>query len=151
VPLTAVRSVRAIFQPQPPPAQPPVATPPPAGTSSQPPPGSAPASPPAQPPASSQPPPPTGPTFTVVVSVTGPGTVTSTPSGIACPGTCTHAFPTGTIVTLEATPAPGSRFKRWGVACLVSLGRTCLLATSCDAEVTAKFERDDDLAFPPPK
>jgi len=158
VPLTAVRSVRAIFRPQPPPAQPPTgqpASPSPGGTPGPPPTGSPPASPPPQPPPSPSPPPPTGPTFAVDVSVTGPGTVTSTPAGITCPGTCAHAFPTGTIVTLKATPAPGARFKRWGGACLVSLGHTCLLTTSCDSAVTAKFESDDDddddHPFLPPK
>lgn len=36
-----------------------------------------------------------------------PGTVTSEPAGISCPGTCSATFPYGTLVTLNATPAAG--------------------------------------------
>jgi hypothetical protein len=57
------------------------------------------------------PPPPSG-TLTVSIDAlpdprayesVGSGTVTSTPAGITCPGTCTAAFPPGTQVTLHET------------------------------------------------
>ena len=51
------------------------------------------------------------------VTLTGHGTVTSSPRGGACPRRCRAVFPRGTHVVLRATPAPGWRlasFKsRW--------------------------------------
>jgi uncharacterized delta-60 repeat protein len=58
-------------------------------------------------------------TFEVIVPLTvtkagkGSGTVTSTPAGIDCGATCTSGFPMGTVVTLTATPTPGSTFVGW--------------------------------------
>jgi streptogramin lyase len=50
------------------------------------------------------------PTPTVEVELTEPegGTVTSSPPGISCPGTCSTSFPQGTVVTLTATPVANS-------------------------------------------
>ncbi len=54
----------------------------------------------------------------VTVGGLGTGTVTSTPSGITCPGvgTCSASFTTGMQVTLTPTPTPGtgSIFGGWG-------------------------------------
>ena len=44
---------------------------------------------------------------------TGSGTVTSTPAGLDCGGTCSALFPYGTMVNLTATPAAGSVFTGW--------------------------------------
>ncbi len=69
-------------------------------------------------------------TFTAVgptqltVSVSGSGTVTSSPAGIDCPTTCTANFNDGTIVTLSATPASGYNFSGFGGACT---GMSCQL------------------------
>ncbi len=58
-------------------------------------------------------------TFQVLVALTvtregtGSGTVTSDPAGIDCGATCTRSYPSGTVVTLTATPAPGARFVGW--------------------------------------
>jgi hypothetical protein len=58
-------------------------------------------------------------TFEVLVALTvtregtGSGTVTSDPAGIECGETCTRSYPSGTVVTLTATPAPGARFVGW--------------------------------------
>jgi len=41
---------------------------------------------------------------------TGAGTITSSPAGIDCVSTCEASFPGGTVVTLTATPSPGSFF-----------------------------------------
>jgi RHS repeat-associated protein/uncharacterized repeat protein (TIGR02543 family) len=48
---------------------------------------------------------------------TGEATITSTPSGIACGDTCRSEFTARSQVTLTATAAAGSTFKRWGGAC----------------------------------
>jgi len=44
------------------------------------------------------------------VTVTGHGTVTSTPRGIRCPASCRSLFIRGTHVSLHAAAAPGWRF-----------------------------------------
>ena len=41
------------------------------------------------------------------VTMTGRGTVTSTPRGVACPRRCRGIFPRGTHVVLRARPAAG--------------------------------------------
>jgi hypothetical protein len=46
----------------------------------------------------------------LVVSVTGEGTVTSSPPGIACGDDCVQAFAVDTLVRLTAAPALGYRF-----------------------------------------
>jgi hypothetical protein len=45
------------------------------------------------------------------------GTVTSAPAGIACPPTCSAAFPTGTRVTLQAAPDSRTSLVGWAGAC----------------------------------
>jgi hypothetical protein len=52
-------------------------------------------------------------TYILSVAKTGNGTVTSTPTGINCGGTCSAAYPSGTLVTLKATAATGSSFNGW--------------------------------------
>ena len=47
---------------------------------------------------------------TLSVGVNGSGTVTSTPSGISCPGTCSADFPVGASVLLTAS---GTAFQDW--------------------------------------
>jgi len=46
-------------------------------------------------------------------SGTGSGTVTSSPSGITCGIDCSEVYPSGTVVSLIATPAAGSTFAGW--------------------------------------
>lgn len=68
---------------------------------------------------------------------TGSGTVSSTPSGIACGSTCSATYPTGTIVSLTATPAADSTFAGWGgdTACAGGVV-TMDVAHSCTATFT---------------
>jgi hypothetical protein len=68
---------------------------------------------------------------------TGAGTVTSTPSGIACGSTCTAAFTSTQNVTLTASPSSGSTFAGWGGAC--SGTGACSVAMNQNQSVTATF------------
>ena len=52
-------------------------------------------------------------TVSLTVVISGSGAVTSSPSGIDCPSTCTHEFEPNTPVTLTATPGLGSSFVGW--------------------------------------
>jgi trimeric autotransporter adhesin len=77
-------------------------------------------------------------TLTLVKGGAGAGTITSDPSGIDCGGTCTFAFPIGTVVTLTATPGTGAEFTGWGGACAGSLP-TCSITLDGDKAVDADF------------
>ena len=55
--------------------------------------------------------------FTLSVSVSGSGTLTSSPAGISCPSTCSANYASGTGVTLSAAPAAGWLINSWGGAC----------------------------------
>src|SRR6202451_572690 len=74
---------------------------------------------------------------TLSVSVTGSGSVTSAPTGISCPSTCSESVAPGTQVTLNATPANGFGFSGWGGAC--SGVGNCVLTMNTGQSVTATF------------
>jgi len=59
------------------------------------------------------PPPPTPVTYTLNVSITGNGSVTSSPGGIDCESDCTEDYNEDTVVTLTATADSGSTFVQW--------------------------------------
>src|SRR5262249_22222149 len=69
-------------------------------------------------------------------SGTGSGTVTSSPSGISCGGTCSAPFTYWTTVALSAKPAEGSTFDGWENACN---GSSCSVRMSLDRVVVARF------------
>jgi hypothetical protein len=80
-----------------------------------------------------------------ILSVTfpgaGSGTVVSSPSGINCPNTqtnCSASFPSGTSVSLTATPVGSSTFGAWGGGC-VGITSICTLSVQTDTAVTATF------------
>jgi hypothetical protein len=75
--------------------------------------------------------------LTVTLGGIGGGTVTSSPSGINCPGTCSANFVSGTTVTLTATPAAGSSFAGWSGAC--SGTGTCSVSMTAARNVTGTF------------
>ncbi|MBI5256549.1 MAG: right-handed parallel beta-helix repeat-containing protein [Burkholderiales bacterium] len=72
------------------------------------------------------------------VSVTGPGRVSSQPSGINCGADCTEAYSQGTSVMLTAVPDAGQSFTGWGGACSGS-GLTCNVSMSAARNVSATF------------
>ncbi len=80
-------------------------------------------------------------TLSVTLTGGGAGTVTSVPSGISCPtrpGECSQVFPTGTEVTLTATPDPGLTFGGWSGACTNPTG-PCVVTLTATKTVTANF------------
>ncbi|HUA17086.1 MAG TPA: choice-of-anchor tandem repeat GloVer-containing protein [Verrucomicrobiae bacterium] len=75
--------------------------------------------------------------LTVTAAGTGSGSVSSSPSGIACPGTCSASFASGTVVTLTEAANSGSTFAGWGGAC--SGTGSCKVTMSTAESVTATF------------
>ena len=72
----------------------------------------------------------------LTVAVSGTGTITSNPSGISCPSTCTASFAPGTTVTIMPTPASGFSFAGFGGACT---GSSCKIVLSSNQAVSATF------------
>ncbi len=76
-------------------------------------------------------------TLTVATTGNGSGAVSSNPAGISCGSMCSHAYTTGTSVTLTATPASGSVFSGWSGACSGTGG--CSVTMSQAQSVSATF------------
>ena len=72
------------------------------------------------------------------VTVAGPGSVTSTPPGIACPADCGEAFLDGTLVALAATPGPDAFLVAWSGDCTGT--GPCDLTMDTPRSVTATFD-----------
>ena len=78
-------------------------------------------------------------TLTVNESGTGSGTVMSSPTGINCQSAyCSASFPSGTQVTLTATPNSGYIFTGWSGVCTGT--GTCTLTMNQNQNVTATFQ-----------
>ena len=75
---------------------------------------------------------------TLQVSVSGNGRVISGDGLINCNTSCSTSYPTGTAVTLTATPAAGRVFSNW-LGCDVSTGSTCTVTLTSGKTVTATF------------
>lgn len=67
---------------------------------------------------------PTGLRMVAFVAVHGHGTVTSTPRGLHCPGTCRAVFAEHAHITLHSTAAPGWTFGHFEGSCK-SKSRSC--------------------------
>ncbi|HKD94000.1 MAG TPA: PASTA domain-containing protein [Gaiellaceae bacterium] len=86
-------------------------------------------------------------TLTISPAGSGSGSVTSSPAGIDCGATCSHAFNAGTQVTLTAAADSGSTFTGWsGGGC--SGTSNCVVTLNSDTGVTATFTTTPP---PPPK
>ncbi|MGC2447769.1 MAG: alkaline phosphatase family protein [Candidatus Sulfotelmatobacter sp.] len=81
--------------------------------------------------------------LTITESGNGTGTVTSSPAGINCPGTCTATFPPSTQVTLSETPGANYYFGGWSGAC--SGMATCSVSMTVPESVVAAFTSGDVL------
>ena len=78
------------------------------------------------------------PSLSVIREGTGNGTVTSNPAGIDCGANCSASYDSGTVVTLTATPAPGSTVEGWtGGGC--SGTGPCTLTVTANTTVFARF------------
>jgi hypothetical protein len=75
--------------------------------------------------------------FLAIVTRTGGGTVTSSPAGIDCGGSCAASFDAGTPLTLTATSDPGFTFAGWAGACTGT--GTCSVTMNSVKSVTATF------------
>ena len=74
----------------------------------------------------------------LTVSISGQGSVKSTPAGIDCPATsCASFFADGTSVALSASPGQGQVFNGWTGGCSGAGG--CTVSITADATVTANF------------
>lgn len=81
-------------------------------------------------------------TQNLAVSVTSgaaDGQIVSSPAGITCGSTCTAPFPTGSSVTLTASPVGGKTFLGWASGCTTSSGTTCEVTMNSDVIVSASF------------
>ena len=80
----------------------------------------------------------------LAVTMAGSGSGTVTGAGISCDTTCSADYAPGTLVTLTATPAPGSRFTGWSDGC--SGTGACTVTLSGAQAVTATFVRTFPLS-----
>jgi len=88
---------------------------------------------------------PTNAPISLSVSITGGGSVSSSPSGISCTQNCSANYDQGSNVSLTATPAAGSTFLRWEGAC--SGSSSCNLVLNSDQSVSAVFEQESTRLF----
>ena len=91
------------------------------------------------------------PTYTLTVQREGggAGSVMSDPAGINCGADCSEDYPEGAWVTLTATPADGSVFKRWtGVESGCALERVCRTRMGDAKVVKAVFDSADSPPSP---
>ena len=75
--------------------------------------------------------------LTLLVTESGSGIVTSSPSGINCGAACSATYPAGTVVTLTGTPASGWTFTGWTRGCTGTA--PCVLAATGSVAVNANF------------
>ncbi len=77
--------------------------------------------------------------YTLTVSVSGNGTVTSTPEGISCESDCEEDYGNNWLITLTASPSSGYTFERWEGDCSGCSDRQCNIKMTADRSCTAVF------------
>lgn len=78
--------------------------------------------------------------YTLTVTKSGNGTVTSSPAGIDCGTDCTEIYSAGKKVTLKAKADPDSYFAGWSDP-VCGTAKNCSLIMNADIDVTATFQR----------
>jgi Divergent InlB B-repeat domain len=90
-------------------------------------------------------------TLSVTLAGTGSGAVAGDqPPKIACPGTCSQQYPSGTVVTLTETPSAGSTFAGWSGGGCPATNTTCTVTLGADTPVTATFNASGGGSPPVP-
>lgn len=80
--------------------------------------------------------------FDVDMNVTGSGTISSS-TGTSCTSSCGDTLPSGSNITITATPATGYVFDSW-TGCPSPAGTSCVISgLSADQNVTAVFVADE--------
>ncbi len=69
----------------------------------------------------------------------GTGLVSTSPAGVSCGAQCAATFATNTMLTLSATPDPGSIFTGWTGNCAGAANATVALSTN--SSCTANFDQ----------
>ena len=78
--------------------------------------------------------------YTLTTSVTGTGSISSSPAGISCGADCSESYASGTSVTLTATPGVGQQFTGWtGCTAIVGFPNMCTVTMDQARSVTATF------------
>ena len=77
------------------------------------------------------------PSYLLTVTVTGEGSVSSTPPGIDCGADCSETYDEGTAITLTVTTSGDSVFAGWGGDC--SGTNDCEITMDAAKNVTADF------------
>ncbi|WP_420265872.1 InlB B-repeat-containing protein [Candidatus Magnetominusculus dajiuhuensis] len=76
--------------------------------------------------------------YTLSVTKTGNGTITSSPQGISCGSTCSSSYTSTTSVTLTATADSSSAFSSW-TGCDNTSGYQCTITMSSNRSVKTIF------------
>ena len=76
--------------------------------------------------------------YTLTLTKSGSGTITSVPAGINCGSACSAVLRSGASATLSATPAAGYAFAGWSGGGCSGTG-TCTVVMSAAQSVTAAF------------
>jgi len=82
--------------------------------------------------------------LSVAPPASGAGTITSTPAGINCPGTCSASFAKGAQVTLTETTGTDYFFGGWSGAC--SGTSSCTVTMAAAESVTPTFTAGDGIS-----
>jgi Divergent InlB B-repeat domain len=81
--------------------------------------------------------------YPLTVTVSGPGSVRSSPSGIDCPpeSKCEKTFKKGTSVTLTATSSRSGYTVRWTSYLANCSGESCEVTMNANVDVSATFRK----------
>jgi hypothetical protein len=85
-----------------------------------------------------------GPAVTITFGSTGSGTVSSSPGGLFCTApsqtVCADTFPSGTNLTLTATPTPPSTTASWQGCPVITTTEACSFILETNTTITAIFQ-----------